>query len=333
MLPGLIDLHTHGIGEQSVSGGSLIEFARIEASHGATAFYPTLYGPPQANAEDMRRHRAETDDFRLAPNVAGFRLEWPYVAQRGGGVAGSCAPINPATTSMLLEAGGGTIGIWDISPELEGASELISQLSSRGIVCSIAHTRATIGQARAAVDCGARLVTHLFDTFEVPRETDPGVYPAGLIDYLLVEDRLVCEIIADGIHVHPLLVEKALRCKGPERISFITDSNVGAGLVDGEYDLPGFGRAAVSQARGVRSVFNDDLMGSALTPIAAFRNAIRLFGLDIPVASRLCSRVPAQLMRLNKGEIAAGKDADLIVLDKKLDLRYTITGGEVLYAA
>lgn len=333
VLPGLFDLHTHGIGRCSVSGGSLREFSRIEASYGATSFYPTLYGPPRANTKEMQRHRDETDNLKKTPNAAGFRLEWPYVAHQGGGVDGSAAPINPATTNMLMEAGGGLLKIWDISPELPGAPEVIRELSRSGVVCSIAHTRATIDQARVAVDAGARLVTHLFDTFEMPLVTDPGVYPAGLVDYLLVEDRVICETIADGIHVHPLLMEKAIRCKSENGVAFITDSNMGAGLPDGNYDLPGFGKAVVSKARGVRSVLRDDLMGSALTPIDAFRNAIKLFGKDISMASKLCSRTPARLMGLNKGEIAIGRDSDLIILDTKLDLRYTIAGGDILYSA
>ena len=82
---------------------------------------------------------------------------------------------------------------------------------------------------------------HLFDTFQVPEMTDPGVYPAGLVDYLLLEDRLACEIIADGTHVHPLLIEKSLRCGAYDRVVFVTDSNYGAGLPTGVYALPGDG--------------------------------------------------------------------------------------------
>ena len=122
--------------------------------------------------------------------------------------------------------------------ELEHAPTLIRRLSRDGIVCSMAHTAATIEQARVAVAAGARMVTHLFDTFLMPDFSDPGVYPAGLTDYLLTEDRLVCEIIPDGTHVHPLLVEKTFRCKPDNRLVFVTDSNNGAGLPPGEYELP-----------------------------------------------------------------------------------------------
>lgn len=335
VLPGLVDLHTHGIGYESSSSESLAEYARVEASYGCTTFFPTLFGPPDESAEHMRRHRKTTDDFRLLPQIGGFRLESPYIAYTGGGISRDLAPISDDITNALLEAGGGHIKIWDISPELEGSPELVSYLSNKGIICSIAHTRATIERVKQAVDSGARLVTHLFDTFVVPEMTDPGVYPAGLVDYLLTEDRVACEIIADGMHVHPLLVEKTLRCKPQDKTVFITDSNLGAGLPAGIYDLPGgWGRAAVDGPNnGVRLVDRDmGLAGSALTPLDALRNCMRIMGKDIATAARLCSANPAKLLNLNKGEIAVGRDADIIILDDKLELLHTISSGKLIYS-
>jgi len=334
VLPGLIDLHTHGIRTVSAETGDLREYARIEASLGATTFYPTLFGPPEESARQMQRHRREIDDLRLLPQIGGFRLESPYLARTGAGVSKDLVPISPTTTEMLLAAGGGHIKIWDVSPELDGAAELIRQLSRQGIVCSIAHTQATIEQGRAVVDAGARLVTHLFDVFPIPENRGTGVYPEGLVDYLLIEDRVTCEIIGDGTHVHPLLVEKTFRCKPSDRIVFVTDSNYGAGLPPGRYVTPGsWGTVQIDGPdNGVRMVDrNMGLAGSALTPIDSFRNVVRLFHKDLATASRVWSRNPARLMGLNKGEIAPGRDADLIILDRKLDLRYTIVAGEVVY--
>lgn len=334
VLPGLIDLHTHGICTESVQAGGLREYARIEASCAATTCYPTLFAAPEDSAVQMERHRRETEELRLLPQIGGFRLESPYLARTGAGVSQDLAPIRPETTEMLLVAGGDHIRIWDVSPELEGASALIYELSRRGIVCSIAHTQATIEQGRAAVDAGVRLVTHLFDVFPLPERTGTGVYPEGLVDYLLVEDRVACEIIGDGTHVHPLLVEKAFRCKPPSRLVFITDSNYGAGLPPGQYVAPGsWGNVQIDGPNnGVRMVDRGlGLAGSALTPIDGFRNAIRLFHKDIATASRVWSANPARLMGLNKGEIARGRDADLVVLDENLDLRYTIVAGEIVY--
>ncbi len=332
VLPGLIDLHTHGIGRESMASATLRDYARIEAEKGATTFYPTLFGPPEESARAMERHR-EIGDLRDLPQVGGFRLESPYLARTGAGVSRDLVPIGEETTERLLAAGGGLVKIWDVSPELEGAPRLVRKLTEAGIVCSMAHTQASIEEARAAVDAGVRLVTHLFDTFVQPVMVDAGVYPAGLVDYLLVEDRVTCEIIGDGTHVAPLLVEKTLRCKTPDRVAWITDSNFGAGLPPGEYNAPGWGWIRVDGPNSGARLRDRGMVlaGSALTPIDGLRNAVRLFGRDIATASRLCSRTPARLMGLRKGEIAAGYDADLVVVDDELSLAATIAAGRILY--
>jgi len=334
VVPGLIDLHTHGIQRVNLQSGALSEYASIEASLGTTTFYPTLFDTPDAIGEQMERHRAETDELRQLPQIPGFRLESPYLARTGAGLAKDLGLITRQTTDMLLEAGGGHIRIWDLSPELEGAPETIEYLAQQDIVCSIAHTDATIEQARAAVDAGARLVTHLFDVFKLPEDAGTGVYPHGLVDYLLIEDRVMCEIIADGTHVPDLLVEKAFRCKPEDRLVFVTDSNFGAGLPPGQYEAGGsWGLIQIDGPNnGARMVDRDlGLAGSALTPIDAFRNAIRMFDKSKTVASRICSLNPARLMGLNKGEIAPGRDADLLLLDADLAVVTTIAAGQIVY--
>ena len=336
VVPGLIELHTHGIGLVSTEASTLFEFAEKMAARGATRFHPTLFGPPQRILDLLQRHRRETDELRACPTIAGFRLESPYLAGTGAGLPEDLAPVTPELTQQLLDAGGGHIKIWDISPELSGAVAAIRHLTLQGIVCSMAHTNASIAQARAAIDAGMRMVTHLFDTFQVPASTDPGVYPAGLVDYLLVEDRVICEIIADGTHVHPLLVEKALRCKTPGRVAFVTDGNYGAGLPDGDYTLPaGWGRVRIAGCNnGVRLIDREmGLAGSSLTPIDLFRNAVQIFDLGFGMASQLCSGNAARLMGLNAGEIAVGRDGDLLLLEQDLAIRKTIARGEIVYSS
>jgi N-acetylglucosamine-6-phosphate deacetylase len=316
-----------------MASATLQEYARMEAQNGATTFYPTLFGPPEESARAMERHRRASGKLRDLSQLGGFRLESPYLARTGAGVSRDLGTIREETTERLLAAGGGLVKIWDVSPELEGAPRLVRRLTDAGIVCSIAHTQATIEQARAAVDAGAALVTHLFDTFVQPPMVDAGVYPAGLVDYLLVEDRVTCEIIGDGTHVAPLLVEKTLRCKTPERVAWITDSNFGAGLPPGEYDAPGWGWIRVDGPNSGARLRDRQMVlaGSALTPIDGLRNAVQMFGRDLATASRLCSRTPARLMGLRKGEIISGYDADLIVVDDELALAATIAAGSIVY--
>lgn len=334
VIPGLIDIHTHGIGRISTNG-SLSAYAEQEASRGTTSFYPTFFGPVEETVAHMQRHLAETDNLRAVPQIVGFRLESPYLARTGAGQSKDLAPISSKTTRRLLRTGGGQIKIWDISPELAGAPAAIRMLRRSGVLCSIAHTQCTVEQAQAAISAGAQLVTHMFDTFVMPPDSDPGVYPAGLVDYLLVEDRVACEIIADGTHVPAFHVEKALRCKPAGGIILVTDSNYGAGLPPGEYVLPqGWGRVKIAGPNnGVRMIDRGmGLAGSALTPIDGFRNVIRMFHKNMAIASRLCSFNPARLLGLNKGEIAVGRDADLLVLSPKLDVLYTVVGGKIVFS-
>jgi len=343
VLPGLVELHTHGMRAVSAETGDLRAYAAVMAQVGATTFYPTLFCAPELAVHSIRRHRRETDDLRAVPQVPGFRLESPYLALPSGGTDRDVAPIGTETTEMLLAAGAGPdnggslLKLWDVSPELDGAPEVIRRLSACGIVCSIAHTRASIAQARAAVAAGARLVTHLFDVFFYAperRDPDPDIYAPGLVDYLLLEDRLACELIGDGTHVDPLLVEKAFRCKGAERLVFVTDSNLASGLPPGRYQMPGtWGDVCIrSPADGVRLPDRGMILaGSALSPLESFRNVVRLFGKDLGTASRVCSANPARLMGLNKGEIAVGRDADLILLDADLELAYTVVAGQIAW--
>jgi N-acetylglucosamine-6-phosphate deacetylase len=335
VLPGLIDLHNHGVRHIMAQYDSLVEYSRLLAAEGVTACLPTLLGSPPENMEAMRRGLAETDHFRLAPNLIGFRPEITYLAKTGAGAAGSLAKISAETTEALYAASRGTIRIWDVSPELDGAIPFIRWCRERGIVTSLAHSSATIEQARRAVDAGLSLITHFYDTFDPPPQIDPGVYPAGLTDYIQIEDRLTAEIIPDGVHVHPLLVEKTLRCKGLDRVAFVTDGVKGAGNPPGIYDglYPGV-QVAVSAERGVRRVSDDALSGSALTHIRCLRNAVNKFGRSLAEASILCSRTPAAVLGIpTKGALAAGMDADMIILTEDLALVATIAGGQMLYRA
>ncbi|HNQ34522.1 MAG TPA: amidohydrolase family protein [bacterium] len=334
LLPGLVDLHTHGLEFALAETAGLDEYARLEAARGVTAFCPTFFNAPENLLETLRRHCRETGRLQAVPQAVGFRLESPYLTRTGGGRSDDLVPITTGLTDALLEAGGGLIKVWDIAPELEGAVELIGRLSSRGIVCSLGHTNAGLETAAAAVEAGARLVTHLFNVMPPPDPAEPGLTPVGLADYFLVEPRLWAEIIPDGTHVAPILVREALRCKGPDRLIFITDSNCGAGLAPGDYLFPNrWGRVRIGGSEaGVRLIDRDlVLAGSALTALDAFRAAVNRFGQDLAAASRLCSTNPARLLGLNKGEIAPGRDADLVILDDRLDLICTVAAGRVVY--
>jgi len=332
VLPGLIDIHTHGMRDVWVDRDDIHKYSRYQAENGVTACVATLAAVPEQDIQRMRQILAETRDFTLTPNLVGFRPEILYLAKPGGGDVHALRRPDPALTEALWEASGGRIVIWDVSPEIEGALPFIEWCGERGIVTSMAHSNATFDQLRSAVDAGLRLITHFYDTFNQPTEVDAGVYPAGITDYIQVEDRVTTEIIPDGVHVHPLLVEKTLRCKGIERVIFITDSLKGSGYPPGEYDglIPGDG-VVVTTDRGIRRKSDGVLTGSAITAITTFRSAVLKFGRSIPQASQLCSGNAARLLGLKKkGCLAAGMDADVILLDRDLRLVTTLVQGKAL---
>lgn len=335
VLPGLIDIHTHGIRDVMVDKDDIVRFSKLQAECGVTACLVTLAAGPEANRKRMREILEQTDGFKRTPNLVGFRPEIMYLMDASGGPSSSLARPTEALTESVWEASRGLIRVWDVSPEIEGALPFIRWCAKHGIVTSMAHSNAGIDVLRPAVDAGLSLVTHLYDLFAMPKEVDEGVYPAGVTDYINVEDRLTAEIIADGVHAHPLLVEKTLRCKGIERTVFITDSLKGSGNPPGTYEglIPGE-PVVVTEDRGIRRKSDGILSGSAISGITAFRNAVRKFGRSIPDASVLCSRTPARVIGLpSKGHLAAGLDADMILLDASLGLRATVLGGAVAWGS
>ena len=329
VIPGFIDQHTHGIRDVMVDRDDIFRFSEHHLACGVTSCLPTLAGSPEANMRRMREILRQTRDLSLTPNLVGFRPEIMYVADASGGPAASLARPDPSLTGRIWDASGGRIRIWDVSPEPQGALPFISWCTANGIAASMAHSSAGIERVREAVSAGLTLVTHFYDLFPMPREEDEGVYPAGVTDYINVEDRLRVELIPDGVHAHPLLVETTLRCKGLDRVAFITDSLKGSGNPPGRCEglIPGQ-PVEVTVDRGIRRISDGILSGSALTHLDSFRNAVGKFGRTIPQASRLCSRTPARILGLErKGFLAPGMDADIVILDSRLELRTVILGG------
>ena len=332
VLPGLIDIHSHGMRDVMVDKDDIFRYADYQLDNGVTACLPTLAGSPQANSARMKAILTETRELGLTPNLVGFRPEIMYVADASGGPSSSLATPSQEITESVWEASQGLIRIWDISPELEGAFPFIEWCARHRIVSSMAHSSAGIDTVRRAVDAGLGHVTHFYDLFAMPRESDEGVYPAGVTDYINIEDRLTVELIPDGVHVHPILLEKTLRCKTTDRVAFITDSLKGSGNAPGRYEglIPGE-PVEVTADRGIRRISDGILSGSALTQIQAFRNAVEKLGKSIAEASRLCSRTPARILGLgSKGVIGPGMDADLIVLGRDLRLGAVVMAGEVV---
>jgi N-acetylglucosamine-6-phosphate deacetylase len=234
----------------------------------------------------------------------------------------------------ILAACGHHVSIMSISPEQKNIVPVIQCLRERNILPFITHTRASVEQTEAAIEAGARHATHFYDVFPVPEETDAGVRPVGAVEAILADSRASVDFICDGVHVHPTAIRAAVAAKGWEKVMLITDSNIGAGLPSGEYDTPWGYRVRVAPGDAARHATKGFLAGSALTMNVGMRNLLRWLAPVLAPAQiwAMGTLNPARLLGLpNKGRIAPGADADLVLWDPQLNAVKTWVGGQCLF--
>ena len=325
LAPGFIDTHVHGGGGAQCNTADSDEVdavAAFHAQHGTTALLATTVAAPLEQLEASLAAIA-----RSGAIVLGAHLEGPFLSREWPGAMDPAAFLDPdpAAVARLLRAGGRTLKMMTLAPELPGTPELIAALRRADAVASIGHTDADYEQAEAAVTAGARSVTHLFNAMGPLHHREPGVVGAAL-DL----PQLACELICDGVHADPAALRLAHRAKGTAGIRLVTDAIEAAGMPDGRYRLH---RSMIDVSAGVARLGGGaSLAGSTLTMDAAVRNAVRFLDVPVPVALAMASMNPARLLGIQhrKGAIAAGLDADLVVLDDELRCRATMVAGEWL---
>jgi N-acetylglucosamine-6-phosphate deacetylase len=211
-----------------------------------------------------------------------------------------------------------------LAPELPGALELIETLARENVVVSLGHTDASYQQVREAAHAGARSATHVFNAMAPLHHRAPGALGA-----VLDLPELSCELICDGVHVDPVAMRLVCKAKEISGVRLVTDAMAAAGMPDGDYRLGGR-PVEVKQGRAVLKG-GASIAGSTLTMEAAVQNAVRLLGVSVEQAVRMAATNSARLLSLPKGEIAAGLDADLLVLDENLAVQATMVAGEWLF--
>jgi N-acetylglucosamine-6-phosphate deacetylase len=327
LVPGYVDPHVHGGGGAQCNTSDPEEIAmvaRFHASHGTTGLLATTVAASMEELEGALDAIARCK----APTVIGAHLEGPFLSPKRPGAMDPELFINPDSDQLrrLLEAGAGRVRVMTLAPELPGSLELVECLARESIVASIGHTDATDAEVRAAVDAGASAATHVFNAMPPLHHREPGVVGA-----VLDLPGVSCELICDGVHVDPVAMRLLFRAKGVSGMRLVTDAMSAAGMPDGEYRLGG---RPVSVAGG-RAVLagGGSIAGSTLTMERAVQNAIRLLGVSVEEAIRMASTNSARLLGLgrHKGEISAGSDADLVVLDESLEVQATMVGGQWLF--
>lgn len=337
LTPGLIDLHTHGIQkfryDYDTSQEDFAAAARVLGQYGTTCIFPTLVPRDEPDlVANLRRLPAALPGNAGSEGawMPGVHLEGPFVALGGA----ACATMSGDLRLLddLLAACEHRVAIMSVSPEQKNILPVIERLCERGIVPFITHTRASVEQTQAAIEAGAVHATHFYDVFPVPEETEPGVRPVGAVETILADRRVSVDFICDGVHVHPMAIRAAVAAKGPQGVILITDSNIGAGLPPGEYDTPWGFEVRVRAGDAARHVTENFLAGSALTMDVGMKNLFRWLELPPEQIWAMGTLNPARVLGLrNKGRLAVGADADLVLWDDDLLPVTTWVGGRIIY--
>jgi N-acetylglucosamine-6-phosphate deacetylase len=321
LVPGFIDLHMHGGGGADVTKGA-DDMATAVAFHRGRGTTHTLVSLMAQSVDVMCEQLSWAAELTRAGEIAGVHLEGPFLAAARCGAQRPESLLAPDALVLrkLLEAGQGSVRTVTIAPELPGALDLIAELVANGVVAAIGHTDATFDQAAAGFDAGATLATHLFNAMGSFSQREPGPSIAAL------DAGVHVEMINDGVHVHDALIRIVGRTS-PRSLAFITDAISATGVGDGEYTL-GEQRVVVRDGEA-HLASSDRLAGSTLTMDEALRRAVLAVGLPMDVASAASSGNPARVLGLadRTGSIAAGLDADLVVLGDDLAVERVMRRG------
>jgi N-acetylglucosamine-6-phosphate deacetylase len=331
LTPGLIDIHMHGGAGRDVMEGSDDALASIERQlvrHGVTGYCPTtVTAPLEDTMESLGKLAAAVQWAQVAAEEdraqpLGIHLEGPFLSHARPGVH---PPSYLQRASMAIfremwEAAAGEIRLLTMAPELEGALPLISEATARGVCVSMGHTNADAAEAAAGMQAGARHVTHTFNAMRRMEHRNPGV-----LGVVLTNDAITADIIVDGLHVEPCIVDLFLRAKGLDRAVLITDAVSATGMPDGSYRLGSF----EVQVRDGRCESHGKLAGSVLTMDRALRNVMSFARLTFQDSIRLATINPARVLGLQqrKGVLKAGADADITVFSPLGEVRQTIVRG------
>lgn len=337
LFPGFIDVHNHGavgVDMMAATTADLNQVARFLASNGVTAWLPTFVPAPD---EDYARAAAAVEGLiedqaerATGARVIGLHYEGPFVNPAQCGALRTThfrSYTGPAALEPLVTLRDKRLAhMTTVAPEVDGGIDLVRELNRRGWIISIGHTRAEVKVLDDAHAGGARHMTHFMNAMWPLHHRAPG--PIG---WGLVRDDVTCDVIADGLHVDPLMLHLILKCKTPGRVTLISDSVAPTGLGDGAYHI---WNETITVAGRRTSNEQGSIAGSVITMRDAARMMLSI-GVPAPDVARMASMNPASLLKVADlyGSIEIGKRADLVALDKEGQVKLTIIGGRVAFDA
>lgn len=327
VIPGLIDVHTHGNSGADFSDGDAAgveKMAKYLAKNGVTSFAPASMTLPYETLEKAFASARAFADNRPSDAAAlrGIQMEGPFFSEKKKGAQNGAYLRNPDFEAFkaLQDGCGGLIRIVDVAPELPGAEAFIREAKTLCTV-SIAHTDADYDAARKSIAAGVTHLTHLYNAMPAIHHRKPGVIAAAA-----EAEQVSAELISDGQHVHPASVRLAFRIFGASRMVLISDSLRCCGMPDGEYELGG---QQVFLKDGVARLADGTIAGSATNLFACMQRAVS-FGISREDAIRAATYNPArQIGALDEvGSIANGKCADFVVCDAELNRKAVWLAGQ-----
>jgi N-acetylglucosamine-6-phosphate deacetylase len=333
LAPGFFDVHIHGGAGIDVMRASSSELPRLGtflATHGVTGYFPTTVAAPLDSTcaalerlADAIDAAAKTNDGAAA-QALGIHLEGPFLSHKRRGVHPPENLIAPtvAVFDRLWQAARGHVRMMTIAPEIPEAMEVIAEAARRNVCVSIGHSDADMPTAQNAVCAGARHATHTFNAMRPLDHRDPGI-----IAEVLTDDRLTADMIVDGIHVAPQVVQLFLQAKGFDRAVLITDAISATGMPDGRYQL---GPIEVDVKDG-KCTSNGSLAGSVLTMDRAVRNVMKFSRWSLRDAVQAATLNAARAVgTTQQGRIIAGAEANFVVLSPAGEVLKTIMRGRSL---
>ncbi|MFI2239103.1 N-acetylglucosamine-6-phosphate deacetylase [Streptomyces chrestomyceticus] len=328
VVPGFVDIHVHGGGGGSFSSADPEECLTAIGTHRRRGTTTLLASTVTGDLDELARQAAVLAELTEQGDLAGIHFEGPFISPHrcGAHQPGLLRDPDPADVRKLVDAARGTAKMMTLAPELPGGLDSVRLLADAGVIAAIGHTDSSYDATREAIDAGATVATHLFNAMPPLGHRAPGPIAA-----LLEDERITVELINDGTHLHPAVLEMAFRDAGADRVAFITDAMGAAGMNDGMYPL---GPMTVEVKDGVARIADGptagSIAGSTLTLDRAFKRALTIDGLTVAQAVQALSGNPARLLGVadRTGSIEAGKDADLVVLDAAYDLVGVVRRGE-----
>jgi len=317
MVPGLIDIHTHGaVGydNSDTDEKAISAIAEFMIKNGTTSYAPTLM---TISSEDILTVCDNVKNYISAgeryAKIAGIHMEGPFFASEYKGAQNEAYIRNPDINEMhtIQKHSGNLVKLISLAPEKNGAYEFIEEFGEK-LVISIGHSGADYDVAKAAIEKGVRHMTHTFNAMKPLKHREPNALGAAF------ESDITCECICDGLHIHPSVIRMLYKILGEDRLVLISDSIRAAGMDDGEYTLGGL-NVIVKDKKA--TLTDGTIAGSTSTLLSCVKKAIE-FGIPSEIAFKSASLNPARVMGVDKytGSIEVGKAADFLLLDKNYNL-------------